>query len=236
MVRCGVNSWWPRGRLATMMRGAALLAIVAATCTVEAAQLNESLACSWSWRRLGCLPAAACVHKLKIRPFKFGDCVPKAVPCTSAVAPVCAGPDEPCFLDPECAAGGPGCNAGGVGQLCRFCGFQAEGALEPYPACPASKAACDADTGVFFSNEEFPGTPGAFANRRSSQEELEKRVAAWTTAFDPSIGSLTAEQHRQFFEDGYVRRVGIRIHATRRRSNTHTFTAMSPLAYPGDCA
>lgn len=26
------------------------------------------------------------------------------------------------FLDPTCAQGGPGCNAGGQGQNCRFCG------------------------------------------------------------------------------------------------------------------
>lgn len=26
------------------------------------------------------------------------------------------------FYDPSCAQGGAGCNAGGQGQLCRFCG------------------------------------------------------------------------------------------------------------------
>ena len=26
------------------------------------------------------------------------------------------------FYDPGCAQGGAGCNAGGQGQLCRFCG------------------------------------------------------------------------------------------------------------------
>jgi hypothetical protein len=26
-------------------------------------------------------------------------------------------------FDPSCAFGGMGCNAGGQGQLCRFCGF-----------------------------------------------------------------------------------------------------------------
>ena len=41
---------------------------------------------------------------------------------------VCAGPREPCFFDPECmspndALGGLGCNAGGMGLQCRFCGF-----------------------------------------------------------------------------------------------------------------
>ena len=27
------------------------------------------------------------------------------------------------FYDPTCANGGAGCNAGGQGQLCRFCGL-----------------------------------------------------------------------------------------------------------------
>jgi hypothetical protein len=50
--------------------------------------------------------------------------------------PVCAGPSEPCYLDPICLTphlddlGGLGCNAGGKGQECRFCGFG------PFPACP----------------------------------------------------------------------------------------------------
>jgi hypothetical protein len=60
--------------------------------------------------------------------------------CTLEVAPVCAGPHEPCFLDPICetpsldAHGGLGCNAGGKGQECRFCGFST------YVACPDSKS------------------------------------------------------------------------------------------------
>lgn len=51
-------------------------------------------------------------------------------------SPVCAGPTEPCYHDTACldtgsdATGGLGCNAGGVGQICRFCGF------EPFGACP----------------------------------------------------------------------------------------------------
>jgi hypothetical protein len=50
--------------------------------------------------------------------------------------PVCAGPSEPCYRDPVCSTphlddlGGLGCNAGGKGQACRFCGFG------PFPACP----------------------------------------------------------------------------------------------------
>mmetsp|Transcript_60799 Transcript_60799/g.168571 ORF Transcript_60799/g.168571 Transcript_60799/m.168571 type:complete len:172 (-) Transcript_60799:53-568(-) len=49
--------------------------------------------------------------------------------CTSKAAPVCASSTEMCFYDPTCDdedgggwGGGFGCNAGGVNQLCRFCG------------------------------------------------------------------------------------------------------------------
>jgi hypothetical protein len=43
--------------------------------------------------------------------------------CSSTAAPTCAGAAEPCILDTACSSGGHGCNAGGAGQLCRFCGF-----------------------------------------------------------------------------------------------------------------
>ena len=48
---------------------------------------------------------------------------------------LCGSHDEACFYDPHCsdaklAARTDGCNAGDVGQGCRFCGFGA------YPACP----------------------------------------------------------------------------------------------------
>mmetsp|Transcript_70923 Transcript_70923/g.221278 ORF Transcript_70923/g.221278 Transcript_70923/m.221278 type:complete len:147 (-) Transcript_70923:243-683(-) len=63
------------------------------------------------------------------------------IPCTETPAAVCASPDEPCYLDPQCSELPPGleglgCNAGGVGQDCRFCGF------DLYPECPSA---------VFFS-------------------------------------------------------------------------------------
>lgn len=41
-------------------------------------------------------------------------------------------------MDAECAHGGAGCNAGGVGALCRFCGFG------PFAECPDSAAAPEA--------------------------------------------------------------------------------------------
>ena len=49
---------------------------------------------------------------------------------------MCAGLGELCFRDERCSSittdpfEGLGCNAGGVGQLCRFCGF------DDFPACP----------------------------------------------------------------------------------------------------
>ena len=61
--------------------------------------------------------------------------------CSVTPAAVCAGPRELCFYDPACDdphhpahAGGLGCNAGGVGQFCRFCGFDA------FEDCPSSSA------------------------------------------------------------------------------------------------
>lgn len=36
------------------------------------------------------------------------------------------------FLDPTCAQGGVGCNAGGQGQNCRFCGFLFEKVFVKY--------------------------------------------------------------------------------------------------------
>jgi len=58
------------------------------------------------------------------------------LPCSVEPAATCTGnPDETCFYDPTCsdtppAQGGLGCNAGGVGQDCRFCGF---GHFDPCP-------------------------------------------------------------------------------------------------------
>ena len=49
--------------------------------------------------------------------------------CTDEARPVCAGPNEKCFRDPRCLPdsadpySGIGCNAGGRGIECRFCGF-----------------------------------------------------------------------------------------------------------------
>ena len=56
--------------------------------------------------------------------------------CPDVAEPVCAGPTEPCYHDARCSDagtdphGGLGCNAGGVDQNCRFCGFGA------FPDCP----------------------------------------------------------------------------------------------------
>merc|ERR1719382_1626758 len=55
------------------------------------------------------------------------------LPCQEApVTMNCGNPSLKCFYDPSCStSGGVGCNAGGVGQYCRFCDTGG-GA----PACP----------------------------------------------------------------------------------------------------
>jgi len=47
-----------------------------------------------------------------------------SLPCSATPAKgVCGDADLMCFLDPTCLTeGGTGCNAGCVGQECRFCG------------------------------------------------------------------------------------------------------------------
>lgn len=61
--------------------------------------------------------------------------------CGETAAPTCAGPAELCEIDPSCVVyGGLGCNAGGKGQLCRFCGFS-NAAGETFPACAGTSSA-----------------------------------------------------------------------------------------------
>jgi hypothetical protein len=45
------------------------------------------------------------------------------LPCGPVAAAVCRGANEPCFYDTTCEHGLLGCDAGGVGMRCRFCGF-----------------------------------------------------------------------------------------------------------------
>jgi len=54
------------------------------------AAAEETAECKWSWYKLGCVPKPQCVHKMKIRWGKLGDCV-LAEP---AVAPSEAAPAE----------------------------------------------------------------------------------------------------------------------------------------------
>merc|ERR1719203_1685911 len=60
----------------------------------------------------------------------------QSLPCPLQPAGVCTGNSaETCYFDPTCSddpprLGGLGCNAGGVSQNCRFCGFG------QFPACP----------------------------------------------------------------------------------------------------
>ena len=62
----------------------------------------------------------------------------------------------------------------------------------------------DPRRGVFFATDAFPGTPGQFANRQSSPPALEEIVARWRTPYDAAAGPLTAEQHAQFFDEGFL--------------------------------
>lgn len=68
-------------------------------------------------------------------------------------------------------------------------------------ACDAPLASEDARHGVFFKPDEFPGT-GKIANQKLTVSELEQKVSEWRTAYSP--GPLTAKQHAQFFDDGFV--------------------------------
>jgi hypothetical protein len=45
------------------------------------------------------------------------------LPCGPVAAAVCRAGNEPCFYDTTCQHGVLGCDAGGVGMRCRFCGF-----------------------------------------------------------------------------------------------------------------
>ena len=69
---------------------------------------------------------------------------PQVLVCSATEAPVCAGPSEPCYRDARCLEpwndphGGMGCNAGGKGQACRFCGFGLFASI----TCPSASPAC----------------------------------------------------------------------------------------------
>jgi len=70
------------------------------------------------------------------------------LPCAQYAAAVCAGPNEPCFLDERCSSaatdpfGGLGCGAGGW-ERCRFCGFaQYDGIECPLPCTVVADPVC----------------------------------------------------------------------------------------------
>ena len=81
---------------------------------------------------------------------------PYAPPCADVPTPTCAGPHEDCYYDPACADpssdphGGLGCNAGGVAQSCRFCGFG------HFPNCPVTAAGA---ASAALAGEGEPPTP-----------------------------------------------------------------------------
>lgn len=117
----------------------------AAVCTDDPEELcfyDESCSDDPPWHGgLGC-NAGGVDQNCRFCGFKFYlpcdlDRADFKLPCSSAPAAVCASLDEPCYLDPQCSELPPGmeglgCNAGGVGQNCRFCGF------DPYPECPSA--------------------------------------------------------------------------------------------------
>ena len=88
---------------------------------------------------------------------------------------------------------------------------------------------CAERDGVFFSHDAFPGTPGKFANERSTADELAQHVSAWTTEYKPT-GALTPEQHRQFFEDGFVIVPDLVPHATLNHAITSIEALVDNLA------
>jgi len=62
--------------------------------------------------------------------------VASELPCTEVPSARCGAPGELCALDRRCFDQSVyGCNAGGAGALCRFCGFSRPNA-EPFPPCP----------------------------------------------------------------------------------------------------
>jgi hypothetical protein len=65
------------------------------------------------------------------------------LPCGGVAAAVCGlGPSEPCYYDAACDDGSLlGCNAGGVGARCRFCGF---GEYDSVP-CPEAISTAHGD-------------------------------------------------------------------------------------------
>ena len=75
-------------------------------------------------------------------------------PCHDDARAVCTiNPAELCVYDAACAEpwndpyGGLGCNAGGVAQTCRLCGFDAGGGLV-FPDCPSTDATADSLDGI----------------------------------------------------------------------------------------
>ena len=92
--------------------------------------------------------------------FGQGGTVSSAVCRPDNALPVCAGPHERCFYDARClepwedAHGGLGCNAGGKGKACRFCGFGEFALVE----CPSSKSLTAGDESTRLSYEVCVGT------------------------------------------------------------------------------
>merc|ERR550539_2323261 len=92
--------------------------------------------------------APECPTSLSASPMTTTTLPCQATPVTSN----CGNPSLKCFYDPTCSIqGGVGCNAGGVGQNCRFCGTGG-GA----PECPTSLSASPMTTTMTSTTTTLP--------------------------------------------------------------------------------
>ena len=77
--------------------------------------------------------------------------------------PACGQPDQPCFLDNRCSTtddpyAGLGCNAGGKGINCRYCGFGGYAAIpcpEDAPASSLDSVNATIESGIAAAEEAF---------------------------------------------------------------------------------
>lgn len=89
------------------------------------------------------------------------------------------------FLDPSCSSNpGPGCNAGGQGQNCRFCGF------DIFPDCEAQKTTTKGPTG--------PTKPKTTrTTRKRTTRTTQTRPANWTR---PPVDDHVEDEYNQYGE------------------------------------
>lgn len=111
--------------------------------------------------------------------------VPEPVTLTTVAVPdtcpsVCTGnPEETCHYDASCDdpyhpehMGGLGCNAGGRGQRCRFCGFTNAGGVT-YPPCPDSGVLVDSAEDAVTEEQAETGQGSTMSGSSVSTVEVE---------------------------------------------------------------